>query len=182
MSHLSVSFFRNLLHTLGAVLAVSLLLCPVKSFAATTPTYFACSATASFGILECTSPWEIIQGSQPNPSFYISTLIGDVNTTAVAGTQAAYLACTATTVFGVTKCSGQYQIILGSVPNPSIYISWLIGYPYTSQVAGTSATYLACTLHTVIGITSCSGQYEILQGFTPNPSIYQTWLIGYVTP
>jgi hypothetical protein len=182
MSHLSVILLRKFLHTLGAVLAISLLLCPLKSFAATTPTYFACSATATFGILECTSPWEIIQGSQPNPSFYISTLIGDVNTTAVAGTQAAYLACSIEVVFGVTKCSGQYQIFLGAAPNPSTYISWLIGYPYTSQVAGTSATYLACTLQTVIGITSCSNTYQILQGFTPNPSVYQTWLIGYITP
>jgi hypothetical protein len=185
MSHPSAIVFRNLLHTLGAVLAVSLLFYPMPSFAATTPTYFACVKTTNqFGVVSCSGQYSIITGSAPNSTLYFSSLIGNVNTTAISGTQAAYLVCTKfTNQFGVTSCSGHYSIIAGSTPNPSTYFSQLIGYPYTSAVAGTSVTYLACTLVTnTFGVTSCSGQYEIIQGITPNSSIYQSWLIGYVNP
>ena len=181
MSTLSRMFFRSF--SIALVLAIALLLAPSRSFAATTTAWFACPAQASFGILHCVGPWQIIQGDEHNPSTYLSTLIGDVNTAQVAGTQAAYLACTLqTNPVGVTSCSGTYQIFQGSAPSPGTYQSWFIGYVYTSAVAGTEVTYLACTLQTVFGITKCSGDYEILQGFTPSPSIYQTWLIGYVAP
>jgi hypothetical protein len=103
-----------------------------------------------------------------------------VNTTAVAGSQVAYLVSPkSTNSFGIVSCGG-YAIITGSVPNPSSYCSWLIGYPYASPVAGTTATYLACPLVTSnFGIISCSGVYQIIKGTAPNPSSYQSWLIGY---
>ena len=185
MAHLSSTVSRRLFHTLAMVLAVSLFLYPIPSFAATTPTYFVCAKTTnSFGITSCSHQYSIMTGSPPNSNSYFSSLIGNVNTSAVSGTQVAYLVCTKTTnSFGITSCSGQYGIITGSTPNSSTYFSWLIGYPYTSAVSGTSVTYLACTLQTnTFGITSCSGDYEIIQGTTPNSSIYQSWLIGYVNP
>jgi hypothetical protein len=170
---------------LGAALAIALLLAPARSLATAPPiaaTYFACTATTTVGVETCTGKYQIFQGSAPNPSAYISTLIGYLNTTAVAGTTATYLACTAQTTFGVQQCSGQYQIIQGAAPSPSSYISWLIGYAYTSAVSGTQPTYLACTLQTVLGVPKCSGQYQTIQGAAPSSGTYQSWFMGYVYP
>jgi hypothetical protein len=183
MSTLSAIAFRHLLLVLSVVLAISFLLTPSRSFAqTTTPTYLACTTTTSFGVKICTSQYLIIAGSTPDPNTYISWPIGTVNTTAVPETQAAYFSCTSATNFGIQTCTGVYQIFLGSPPNPSNYISTLIGYVYPTAVAGTEVAYLACTLQTTFGVSKCSGAYSIIRGSTPSSSVYQSWIIGYVTP
>lgn len=180
MSHSVLIVLRNSLHSLGAALGLSLLLYPVSSLAATTPTYLVQpKVTGSFGIVSCGS-YSIFTGSTPSPTTYCAQFIGNVNTTAVAGSQVAYLVSPkSTNQFGITSCGG-YAIITGSVPNPNSYCSQLIGYPYASPVAGTTATYFACPLVTGnFGIVSCSGAYQIIKGAAPNPASYQSWLIGY---
>lgn len=180
MSHPLIIVFRNSLHSLGAVLGLSLLLGPMSSLAATTPTYLVqMKVTGSFGIVSCGS-YSIFTGSTPSPTTYCAQFIGNVNTTAVAGSQVAYLVSPKSTgTFGIVSCGG-LAVITGSVPDPNSYCSQLIGYPYASPVAGSTATYLACPLVTGnFGIVSCSGAYQIIKGTAPNPSSYQSWLIGY---
>jgi hypothetical protein len=184
MSTLPASVLRNLSLALGAILALAFLLTPSAGFAqTTTPTYLACTTSTSFGIRTCTNQYQILKGSAPNPNTYFSWPIGTINTTQVPETQAAYFACSTVTNFGITSCSGSYRIFLGSAPSGS-YISTLIGYVYPTPVAGTEVAYLVCTLQTSFGISSCpsSGAYSIIRGSTPNSSVYQSWIIGYVTP
>jgi len=90
MSHPLPTVLRNSLHSLGAILGLALLLYPVSSLAATTPTYLVQpKVTGSFGIVSCGS-YSIFTGSTPSPTAYCAQFIGNVNTTAVAGSQVAY--------------------------------------------------------------------------------------------
>ena len=183
MSTFTAIAFRHLSLTLGAILALAILFTPSQSFAqTTTPAYLACVNKTSLGITSCSGDYLIIEGSAPNPTTYTSWPIGTVYTTEAPETQAAYYSCPSKTSFGIQSCASSYQIVLGSQPDPNSNISTLIGYVYQTAVAGTEVAYLACTLQTSFGVSLCSGSYSIIRGSTPSSSVYQSWLIGYVTP
>jgi hypothetical protein len=172
----------------GALSAAVLLWAPQSlAVGPITPTYLACQAQMAVLGKVCTGSETIISGAAPSTAGYISSLIGYVNTTDVAGTEPAYLACQAgTSILGPT-CLKKYQIITGAAPNPSLYISSFIGYVYTSQVAGSQPTYLACLSVATITGPACAApapnasQYTIIRGAAPS-NAYLSWFIGYVFP
>src|SRR5690348_5558803 len=66
MSHPLLIVLRNSLHSVAAVLGLALLLDPLSSLAATTPTYLVQpKVTGSFGIVSCGS-YSIFSGSMPD--------------------------------------------------------------------------------------------------------------------
>lgn len=192
MPNPKIVVFALLSRSVGAVLAIPLFLWAQQSVAAPPPitqAYLACPAGRDLAnMLECSGSEEIIDGAAPSPTGFLSSFIGYVNTTAVAGTQATYLACVASIVFGLPQCTKQYQIIKGAAPNPSSYVSWLIGYVYTTQVAGTEPTYIACpAVSTITGLACAAAApgasaYTIVRGSAPNPSNHLSWFVGYVYP
>ncbi|SRR6266481_847068 len=162
----------------SAFLAIPLLLWVPRSLAANppiTPAYLACAKGGIANI--CQGAWGIIEGAAPG-SNYVSQSIGYIDTTSIAGTQAAYFACTKNSFTGL--CSGNYLIIRGAAPNPNSYVYSLIGYAFTTQVSGSQAVYLACTRGGIASI--CTGNYTILKGAAPNPNTYVSWFIGYIYP
>jgi len=176
---------------IAPTLAIPLLMWAPRSFAVApiTPTYLACPATTNLGLLTCTGSETIVSGAGPNPLTYLSSFIGYVNTTEVAGTEPAYLACTAgTNLIGQRYCLSKYEIITGAAPSPTTYISSFIGYVYKAHVAGSKATYLVCQASSTITGAACAGaapgtsQYSIVSGAAPNPTAYLSWFIGYVFP
>jgi hypothetical protein len=176
----------------AAILAIPMALWAPQSFAAPAPitqAYLACPAGRNtINSLVCTGSEEIIEGAAPNASNFLSSFIGYVNTTAVAGATPTYFACSAAISFGLQQCTKQYSIIKGSAPNPNSYVSWLIGYVYTTQVAGTQPTYIVCPSATSILGPVCgpappgASPFTIVRGAAPNPNSYISWFIGYVYP
>jgi len=138
---------------LFGALTMPLLLWAPASFAGLTPTYLACNAgpgNPSKPQAYCQTTW-IITNAPSNPSSgatSLSSYIGFVNTTQVAGTVPAYLACNqplgGTPSKPIEVCDGKW--VITSVPGGynGTSLSSFIGYVYTTQVTGTSPVYLAC--------------------------------------
>lgn len=192
MSNISTVFVALRSCLTASALAIPLLIWSAQSLATAPPlsamSLYCAAGTATDGLPVCVSGEKVEAGTAPAGST-TSSFLGYVNTTAVSGTEATYLACEGGIgTDGLPQCgtNSGYAVVRGSQPSPATVVSSFIGYVYTTQVAGSEATYMTCptTTSPITGVEECvpvttGSQYTIVRGAKPAGL---SWFIGYVYP
>jgi hypothetical protein len=192
MSNAIIVFLAILSRVATAALSIPLLLFSAQTFATAPPlsamSIYCPSGTATDGLTVCIGGEQVETGTPPSGST-TSSFLGYVNTTAVSGAEATWLACSSGVgLDGLPICgvNAGYAVVRGTEPSPTTAVSSFIGYVYTTQVAGTEPTYMTCATTTNIytGAEECAATttgsvYSIVRGAAPSGL---SWFIGYVYP